>query len=86
MAIFPFFFLIETIGQEDVLYDILEGYNAFPSYNQKFKKSKIEIFPKGLTHGFGPRMAIFPSFLFKQYRRGRFILQYSRTMKRLSKL
>ena len=86
MAIFPFFFLIETIGQEDVLYDILEGYNAFPSYNQKFKKSEIEIFPKGLTHGFGPRMAIFPSFLFKQYRQGRFILQYSRTMKRLSKL
>ena len=69
-----FFLYIETIGQEDVLYDILEGYNAFPSYkNQKFKKSKIEIFPKGLTHGFGPRMAIFPSFLLKQYRRGRFI-------------
>ena len=81
------FLYIETIGQEDVLYDILEGYNAFPSYkNQKFKKSKIEIFPKGLTHGFGPRMAIFPSFLLKQYRRGRFILQYPRTMKRLSKL
>ena len=69
-----FYIYIETIGQEDVLYDILEGYNAFPSYkNQKFKKSKIEIFPKGLTHGFGPRMAIFPSFLLKQYRRGRFI-------------
>ena len=31
MAIFPLFFLIETIGQEDVLYDILEGYNAFPT-------------------------------------------------------
>ena len=68
------------------MYDILEGYNAFPSYNQKFKKSEIEIFPKGLTHGFGPRMAIFPSFLLKQYRRGRFIWQYSATIKRFSRL
>ena len=69
-----FFFIYRNYRPEDVLYDILEGYNAFPSYkNQKFKKSKIEIFPKGLTHGFGPRMAIFPSFLLKQYRRGRFI-------------
>ena len=27
---------------------------------------KIDIFPKGLIHGFGPKMAIFPSFLFKE--------------------
>ena len=26
------------------------------------KSSKIEIFAKGLTHGFGPKMAIFPNF------------------------
>ena len=26
------------------------------------KRRKIEIFPKGLTHGFGPKMAIFPTF------------------------
>ena len=25
---------------------------------------KIEVFPKGLTHGFGPNMAIFPTFFF----------------------
>ena len=24
------------------------------------KSRKIDIFPKGLTHGFGPKMAIFP--------------------------
>ena len=24
----------------------------------------MEIFPKGLTHGFGPKMAIFPTFVF----------------------
>ena len=61
MAIFPFFFL-GNIGQENVFYDILERKNAFWSYkNKKFKKSKMAIFPKGLTHGFGPKMAIFPS-------------------------
>ena len=46
--------------------------NAFLSYkNKKFKKSKNEIFPKGLTHGFGPKMAIFPTFFFRQYRPGK---------------
>ena len=28
------------------------------------KSPNIEIFPKGLTHGFGPKMAIFPTFFF----------------------
>ena len=28
------------------------------------KSRKINIFPKGLTHGFGPKMAIFPTFFF----------------------
>ena len=64
MAIFQTFFL-GNIGQEDVIYDILNQKNAFLGYkNKKFKKSKIDIFPKGLTHGFGPKMAIFPTFLF----------------------
>ena len=26
------------------------------------KSRKIDIFPKGITHGFGPQMAIFPIF------------------------
>ena len=26
--------------------------------------SKIEVFPKGLTHGFGPKLAIFRTFFF----------------------
>ena len=29
------------------------------------KGRKIDIFPKGLTHGFGPKMAIFPTFFFQ---------------------
>ena len=32
------------------------------------KSRKIAIFPKGLTHGFGPKMAIFQPFFFRQYR------------------
>ena len=28
------------------------------------KRRKIDIFQKGLTHGFGPKMAIFPIFFF----------------------
>ena len=29
------------------------------------KSSKINIFPKGLTHGIGPKMSIFPTFFFQ---------------------
>ena len=50
------------------------------------KSRKIDIFPKGLTHGFGPKMAIFPPFFFRQYRPGKCLLWYSRTKKRLSRL
>ena len=63
----PFFQLVlkGNIGQEIVFYDILEQKNAFPGYkNKMFKKSpKFDIFPNGLTHGFGPNKAIFPTFL-----------------------
>ena len=53
------------IGQENVFDHILEQKNAFVgSKNQKVKKSKIDIFPKGLTHGFGPKMTIFPTSFF----------------------
>ena len=33
--------------------------------SKKFEKSKIDIFLKELTQGFGPKMAIFPTFLFQ---------------------
>ena len=29
---------------------------------RSFKGQKIEFFPKGLTHSFGPKIAIFPTF------------------------
>ena len=83
---FSNFFFLGNIGQENVFYDILERKNAFLGYkNKKFKSQKIDIFPKGLTHGFGPKMAIFPTFFFRQYRPGKCVLRYSRTKKRLSR-
>ena len=63
---FSTFFLLRNIGQENVFYDILEQENAFLGYkNDKFKKSKNRHFSIGLTHGFGPKMAIFPPFFFQ---------------------
>ena len=84
----PFFhlFILGNIGQENVFYDILEGKNAFLGYkNKKFKKSKMAIFPNGLTHGFCPKMTIFPTFFFRQYRLGKCLLRYSTTKTRLSR-
>ena len=63
----PFFqlFFLGNISQENVFYDIIQQKSAFLGYkNKKFKKSKIDIFPKGLTHGFDPKMAIFCNFFF----------------------
>ena len=64
----PFFqlFVLGNIGQENVFYDVLEQKNVFLGHkNRKFKKCKIDIFPKGLTHAFGPKIAIFPTFFFR---------------------
>ena len=85
LPFFPIFFL-GGIRQENVCYDILDRKNAFLSYkNKKLKKpGKIDIFPKGLTHGFGPKIAIFPKFFFRQYTPGEYLLWYSRRKKRLS--
>ena len=48
-----------------MFYDILEGKNAFLGYkNNNFKKSKSDIFSKGLIHGFGLKMAIFSNSFF----------------------
>ena len=58
----PFFQLsfLGNFSQENVFNDILERVNAFLGFKKKSSKSrKIDIFPKGLTHGFGPKMGIF---------------------------
>ena len=65
MAIFPTFFFRQR-RQENVFYNILEQKNAFLGYkNKKLKQSKIDFFPKGLSHRFRPKIAIFPSFFFQ---------------------
>ena len=65
VQIWPFFqlFFLGNIGQENVFYDILERKNGFIGYkNKKLKNSEKWHYPKGLTHAFGPKMAIFPTF------------------------
>ena len=62
---FSNFFFLGIIGQENVFSDILERKNAFLSNKKRRSKSrKIDIFPKKLTHGFGPKMAIFRTSIF----------------------
>ena len=73
-----------NIGQENVFHDILKRKNAFLGYkNKKFNCPKIDIFPKGLTHGFGPNWPFFQLFFFRKYSARKCLLRYSRTKKRL---
>ena len=67
MAIFPIFFFLGNIGQENVFYDILHKKNAFLAIKTSSSKSpKIEIFPKGLSHGFGKKNGHFSNYFFKE--------------------
>ena len=64
-------FFLGNIGQENVFYNILERKNTFPSYkNEKFKSRKIDIFPKGLTHGLVLEWPFWQLVFFRQYRVG----------------
>ena len=59
----------------------------FQGIKTRSSKSRIiNIFLKGLTHGFGPKMAIFPNFFFRPYRAGKCLLRDSRAKKCLSRL
>ena len=69
-------------------YDILELKERLSRLKQQQvqKVDKLEIFPNGLTHSFGPKMTIFPSFVFLgNIGQENVFLQYSRTKKRLSR-
>ena len=65
MAFFPFFFF-QAIQARKMSFTIFQ--NEKTSYQaiktRSLKRRKMDIFPKGLTHDFGPKMAIFPSFFF----------------------
>ena len=50
---FSIFFILGNVGQENVVYDILEGKNTFLGNKTRSSKSKkIEIFPKGFGSKF----------------------------------
>ena len=81
----PFF--LGNIGQENVLYEILERKNAFLGYkNKKFKKSKKRHFSKVVNPWFWSKNGHFLMFFFRQYRLGKCLLRYSRTKKGFSTL
>ena len=64
----PFFplFIKDSIGQENVFYDILERKNAFLGYKHtKLKKSKIFDFSKGVSPRFWPKIGHFSISFFK---------------------
>ena len=65
--IWPFsqLFFLGNIGQENVFYDILERKKTFLGGKKRCSKSReIDIFPNGLTHGFGTKIVIFRTFFF----------------------
>ena len=60
----PFFqlFFLFNISQENVFYDILERKNAFLGQKTTTSNSRRnDFFLKGLTHCFGPKLAVFPT-------------------------
>ena len=62
MAILQLSFL-GNIGEENLFYDVLKKDTPFQTIKTRSSKSrKIDIFPKGLTDGFGTKMAIFSTF------------------------
>ena len=71
MAIFPLFF--QAIQARKMCFTIFQNEKMpFQAIKTRSSKSrKIDIFPKGLTHGFGPKMAIFHTFFFAQYMPGK---------------
>ena len=73
-------FILSKIGQKMFFYDILVRRNASLGFKKtrSSKSGKIHIFSKGLTPGSGPKMAIVPTFVFRQYRPGKCLLPYSR--------
>ena len=87
MAIFECFFF-QALQARKMWFTICQNekmsFQAIKTRSSKIQK--IEIFPKGLTHGFPPKMANFPSFFYVIYRPGKCVLRYSRTKKRLSRL
>ena len=86
MAFFLTFFF-QAIQTKKMSFTIFQNEKMpFQAIKRRSSKSRKIMFLKGLTLGFGPKMAIFPTFFFRQYRAGKCLLRYSRTRKCLSRL
>ena len=85
---FSIFFLLGSIGQENVFYDILEPKNTSLGYKStKFKKSKTWHFCKVVNSSFWSKNGHFSNVcFFRQYRPVKCLLRYSWTKKHLSSL
>ena len=75
LAIFPCFFF-KAIQARKMCFMIFQNKKmVFQALKTRSSKSrKIEIFSKGLVHGFRPKLAIFPCFFLRQYRPGKCVL------------
>ena len=82
MAIFPTFFF-QAMYAEKISFTIFQKEKRpFQAIKTTSSKSpKIDIFPKGSTHGFGSKMAIFPTFFFRECTPGKCLSRYSRKKK-----
>ena len=86
-AIFPTVFLQANQARKMSFMILQNVKSPFQALTTKSLKSrKMSIFRKGLTHGFGLKMAIFPNFFFRHFKTGKCLLPYSRPKKRLSRL
>ena len=86
----PFYklFMFQEIQARKMCFTILQNEKTFFQAIKTLssKSRKIDIFPKGLTHGFGRKMTLFPTLFFRQYRPTKCLLRYCRTKRRLSRL
>ena len=84
MVYFPTFFF-EAIQARKMSFTIFQNEKApFQAIKTTRSKSReIDIFPKGLTHGFCPKMVIFPTLFFQVIQARKCLLRYFRTQNRL---
>ena len=77
MAIFPTFIFQEICARKMSFTKFQNEKTPFQAIKTRSSKSrKIDIFPKGLAHGFGLRIAVFRTFFFRQYRPGNFFYDF----------
>ena len=81
-------FFLKVIQARKMRFTIFQNEKTcFRAIKRKSSKSgKIVIFSKGLVHGFGQKLGIFPNFFLRQYSKGKCVFRYSRTKKHLFRL